>query len=128
VPYRPQYLMPPTPPGFVDEDFNYYFDQTNVPALAALSSGQSILNVILQLQSDAEFTLDALQLSGNTGSLQLKFYDPFSNELGACVVECDRAYSGTVNASAPVGRLPVPIEPPIRCPAGGFLKVDITVL
>ena len=53
--YRPQYVMPPTPPGFVDEEFEYYFDNLNTPALAPLVSGQSVNKVTLQLQQDAEF-------------------------------------------------------------------------
>ena len=126
--YRPQYAMPPTPPGFRDEEFEYYFDSTNTPGLQPLVSGQKLNKVTLQLQQDAEFIWRAIEISGNTGPLQIRFYDPFSNELSAVTIECDRAYGATLNASEPVGRLPVVFEPPITCPAGGFLQVDILIL
>ena len=120
--------MPPTPPGFVDEEFEYYFDTSNTPGLAPLSTGNGIAKVTLQLQQDAEYLWRALEISGNTGPLCIRFYDPFGNELTAVTVECDRAYGSTLNAANPVGRLPVVFEPPITCPAGGFLQVDILVL
>jgi hypothetical protein len=128
VPYRPQYVTAPTPSGFVDEEFEYYFDSENTPGLQALSSGQSVNRVVLQLQQDAEFIWREIQISGNTGPLCIRFYDPFGNELSAVTVECDRAYGATLNAGEPVGRLPVVFEPEIRCPAGGFLQVDILIL
>ena len=128
MPYRPQSVQLPTPPGFVDEDFIYYFDSNNTPGLAPLSSGQAVYKIVLQLQADAEFILSGFQVSGNTGPLCVRFYDPFGNDLGACQVECDRAFSGTENGAAPVGRLPVEVEPRIQCPAGGFLMIDVLVL
>lgn len=126
--YRPQYITPPTPEGFQDEEFEYFFDSINTPGLAALVSGQSVNKIALQFQNDAEFIWRGVQISGNTGPLQLRFYDPFGNELSAVTVECDRAYSGTLNGGAPMGRLPVPLEPEIRVPPSGFLMVDILVL
>lgn len=126
--YRPQFLTAPTPEGYVDEEFEYYFDSTNVPGLAALSPGESINKIVLQLQSDSEFIWRAIQISGNTGPLQIRFYDPFSNELAACVLECDNYLSGTLQGGQPIGRLPVVFEPEIRCPASGFLMVDILIL
>jgi hypothetical protein len=126
--YRPQYVTTPTPPGFVDEEFEYYFDSTNTPALAPLVSGQQVNRVTLQLQQDAEFIWRGIEISGNTGPLCARFYDPFGNELAAMQVEVDRAYGATLNGANPVGRLPVAFEPEIRCPAGGFLQVDLLVL
>lgn len=126
--YVPQYAPSPAPPGFRDEEFEYYFDTQNTPGLKALSSGQSANKIVLQLQADAEFIWRAVQISGNTGPLQIRFYDPYSNELTAVTVEADRAYSATENGNPPIGRLPVVFEPEIRCPASGFLMVDILVL
>jgi hypothetical protein len=128
LPYRPQFLYPPTPPGFKDEEFEYYFDANNTPGLAALSVGQSVNKIILQLQQDSEFIWRAIQISGNTGPLCIKFYDPFGNELSAVTVECDTAYNATLQAQNPIGRLPVTFEPAIECPGGGFLEVDIFIV
>jgi hypothetical protein len=126
--YRPQYLVDPTPEGFVDEEFEYYFDSNNTPGLQALSPGQQVNKVVLQLQADAEFIWRAIQISGNTGPLCLKFYDPSGRELFAVDVEADRAYSASLQGASPIGRLPVVFEPEIRCPASGFLEVDILIL
>jgi hypothetical protein len=128
VSYIPQFLAPPTPKGFKDEEFEYYFDATNTPGLIPLLSGQSIAQLPLQLQDDAEFIWRAFQISGNSGPLCVRFYDPFGNQLSAVQLECDRAYSATENGPNPIGRLPVVFEPEVHCPAGGFLQVDILVL
>ena len=129
LPYIPQYINDPTPPGFVDEEFEYYFDDLNTPGLAPLSvTGQTANKITLQLQKDSEFIWDALQISGNTGPLCVRLYDPFGNELTAMQLEVDRTYGATLNAASPIGRLPVVFEPPIRCPAGGFLQVDLLLL
>ena len=126
--YRPQFITDPTPAGFVDEEFEYYFDSNNTPGLQALSPGQQVNKVVLQLQPDAEFIWRAIQISGNTGPLCLRFYDPFGNELTAVQVEADRAYSAALQGADPIGRLPVVFEPEVHCPASGFLEVDILIL
>lgn len=129
LPYIPQYITEPAPPGFVDEEFEYYFDSNNTPGLAALSTpGQQANKITLQLQQDAEFIWHGLEISGNAGPLCVRFYDPFGNELTAMQIEVDRAYGATLNAANPIGRLPVVFEPPVRCPAGGFLQVDLYLL
>lgn len=138
LPYIPQYITEPTPPGFRDEEFEYYFDSNNTPGLAALSTpGQTANKITLQLQQDAEFIWHALEISSlrylrelpaNTGPLCVRFYDPFGNELTSVQVEVDRAFGATLNTAFPIGRLPVVFEPPIRCPAGGFLQIDLLLL
>jgi hypothetical protein len=128
MPYVPQYVTPPTPLGFKDEEFEYYFSSVNTLGLAPLLAGQSVNRIPLQLQPDAEFIWRAIQLSGNTGPLCIRFYDPFGRELSAVTVEADTAYNATLQAENPVGRLPVVFEPEIRCPAGGFLEIDILIL
>lgn len=125
MPYVPQYVTPPTPPGFVDEEFEYYFDSQDTPALAPPLPGELVAKVVLQLQADAEYIWRAIEISGNTGSTCLRFYDPYGNELSAVTVEADRSYDATLNGPSPLGRLPVVFEPEIRCPAGGFLMVDV---
>jgi len=126
--YRPQFVTEPTPEGFVDEEFEYYFDSVNTPGLQAILPGQQINKVVLPLQPDCEFIWRAIQISGDTGPLCLRFYDPFGNELSAVQVENDRSYAGSLQGANPIGRLPVVFEPAIRCPRGGFLEVDILIL
>lgn len=127
--FRAQYAFPAPPLGWKEEDFVYYFDQTNLPVLATLSApGDSARGIVLQLQNDAEFRLRGIQISGNTQSMQIRWYDAFGNFLSASVVEADRDYSGTINGALQIGRLPVMVEPEIPCPAGGFLSIDIEIL
>lgn len=126
--YIPQFLRDPTPEGFVDEEFEYYFYPGNTSGLIPITSGSSINKLTLQLQQDEEFIWRAWQLSGNTGPLCVRFYDPFGNELSAVQLEADTCYDSTLGAPNPIGRLPVPFEPEIRCPPGGFLQVDLLVL
>jgi hypothetical protein len=127
--FRPQFPASEPPPGYVDEDFVYYFDATNVPDLATFpAAGNSILKIPLQLQHDAPFILRAIEISGNTGPLGVRFTDPFGWELAADSIEADRGYSGTVNGANPVGRLPVMVEPEVYCPAGAVLLLDVTNL
>ena len=127
--YRPQYVTAPAAANYDEEDFVYSFDSSNLPVLAGLiHPGDVIRQLVLQLQNDAPFRLRAIQISGNTQSMQIRWYDPQGNLLSAVLVEADRDYSGTLNGPAPVGRLPVMVEPEISCPAGGFLSVDIEVL
>lgn len=119
MPYRPQYAYPPPPPGWVDEEFEYYFDAVNTPALGMVPSNQ----VVLLLQADAEYRIRAFEMSGDTGQLAVRFWTARGDVLSLVQIENDLAYSGTVNA--PVGRLPVPLNDEVICPAGSALMVDI---
>ena len=121
--YRPQYAYPPPPPGWRDEEFEYYFDQNNVPALAVIPS-----NLIpLPLQQDAAYFIRGIQISGNTQNLMVRLWTPDGMQLSQTLFEVDRGYSGTLNGNAPMGRLPVPLEPEIPCPAGGNLMIDLAL-
>ena len=121
MPYRPQYAYPAPPPGWQDEEFEYYFDVGNTPALGVIPSFQ----VPLQLQQDAEYRIRAFQISGNTGKLLLRFWTPTGEIIDQVPIENDLAYAGTVNGKPPIGRLPVPLPDEIVCPAGSALLVDI---
>ena len=123
--YRPQFVYAPTPPGFVDEEFEYYFDTNNTPGLATPATGQLSAKITLQIQNDAEFIWRAFQISGNTGPLCVRFYDPQGYELAAVTVENDVSDSAYLQGNAPIGRLPVPFEPEIVIPKGGFLQIDL---
>lgn len=126
--YRPQYAYPEPPPGWAEEDFVYYFDSTNTPALAGLTANNPVLKIPLQMQADAEFRLRGIQISGNVGNLYIRLYDAYGGELAQALAEADRMYAGTENGPNPIGRLPVPFEPEIPCPAGGFLLIDLVLV
>ena len=51
--YRPQFAYP-TPDGFVDEDFDHYYDNLSVPLLGGMKT-QEVRNIPLQLDTDADF-------------------------------------------------------------------------
>ena len=127
--YRPQFAYPPPEPGFVEEEFCYFFDSTNVPDLASpLPPGGQVLRIPLQLEPDAPFFLRGIQISGNQGPLGIRFTDPWGNELAEGSIEADRGYYATLDGPNPVGRLPVIVEPQVLCPAGSMLLIDLTSL
>jgi len=121
MPYRPQFIYPPTPEGYQDEEFEYYFDPSNTPALGDVP-GQKIP---LQLQADAAFILRGIQISGNTTDLLIRFWTPDGLPISQGLITCDLAYDATLEGQNPVGRLPIPLEGEIPCPAGSVLLVDI---
>lgn len=121
MPYRPQFAYPPPPPGWRDEEFEYYFDSTDYPALGIVPSN----GIVLPLQGDAEFRIRAFQISGNTGNIAVRFWSARGDALSLVPVENDLAYAGTVNGAPPVGRLPVPLNDEIICPAGSALRIDL---
>ena len=126
--YRPQYAYPEPPEGTVEEDFVYYFDQTNVPALGTIAVNTPLSKIVLQLEADAPFKLRGVQISGNVGNLYMRLYDAHDQQLSQVLVEADRAYAGTLSGPQPIGRLPVVLEPEIPCPAGGFLMIDLELV
>jgi hypothetical protein len=123
MPYRPQYAYPAPPPGWHDEEFEYYFDSTNTPALQTIPSNLIPLN----LQKDAEYRFRAIQFSGNSANLAVRFWTPDNLQLSQTPIESDLAYAGTLGAPNPVGRLPVPLDE-IVCPAGSQLFIDIAAM
>jgi|FreactTroBogLake_1042271.scaffolds.fasta_scaffold47629_2 hypothetical protein len=128
MPYRPQYAYPDPPDGQAEEDFVYYFDQTNTPALAGLTNNNPVLRIPLQLQADAPFILRGIQVSGNLGNVLVRLWDANDNPLSQTLQEVDRMYAGSENGIPPIGKLPVPFEPEMPCPAGGFLQIDVVLI
>lgn len=128
MPYRPQFAYDPPPEGYAEEDFVYYFDSTNTPALNQVPVNEPLSRIALQMQADAEFRLRAIQISGNVGQLLMRLWDPFGNQFSQVMIEADRAYGGSEQGPQPIGRLPVVVEPEIPCPAGGLLLIDLEVI
>jgi hypothetical protein len=125
--YRPQFPYP-TPEGFQDEEFEYYYDSSNTPALntANLSVGQIVANIPLPLQQDAPFFWRGLILDNPKAAFGVRFRDAAGNYLSDDFVNVG-LYSPIPPGSQhpPVGNAPIAIEPEIPCPLGGVLYVDI---
>ena len=120
--YRPQSAEDPTsvcPPGWVDEEFVYYFDSNNTPGLVPPCN-----QIPLQLQPDAEFHLRGIQISSNLGNLVMRLWKG-NTQLSQALVPVDRAYSSNIQGLPPVGKLPVPVEPEVPCEAGSTLLCDL---
>lgn len=124
MPFRPQFAYPPPPDGWIDVEFVYYFDSTIQPSLGLVPSNL----VPLQLEPDAEYRFRAIQITGNAGDIAVRFWTPRGEQISQVQVEADLAYGGAVSAGAPVGRLPVPLDDEIVCPAGSQLQVDLVAL
>lgn len=124
MPYRPQFAYPPPPPGWRDEEFTYYFDSVDYPALGQLPANQ----VVLPLQADAEYRIRGMQISGNQGNIVARFWDSLGDPIALVPVEVDLAYGSSVQGLPPVGKLPVPLNDEIVCPAGSVLRVDLALL
>jgi hypothetical protein len=122
--YRPQFAYPSPPPGQRDEEFEYYFDSIDTPALAIVPSNL----VPLTLQADAEFRIRGIQISGNVGNLVIRFWTPDGLQISQTLIEADRSYAGNVNGGPPVGKLPVALADEIVCPAGSFISIDLATL
>ena len=126
--YRPHFAYPNPPDGWEEEDFVYYFDSTNTPALANLTNNNPVLRIPLQLQSDAPFMLRGIQVSGNLGNLYVRLWDTNDNPLSQVLQEVDRMYGGSEQGAPPIGKLPVVLDPQIPCPAGSFLQIDVVLV
>ena len=124
MPFRAQYAYPPAPPGWIDEEFEYYFDVNNTPALATIPA----LQIPLQLQSDAEYHWRAVEISGNQGNIVMRLWKG-ATQLSQTLVPVDDAYSSNIAGAFPVpppiGKLPVILEPEVLCEPGSQLLVDL---
>ena len=124
--YRPQFAYPAAPEGWEDQEFEYWFDLSNLPAFQiALLPGQEIPNIVLQLQRDAEFRWRAVQVSNPGSFLGLRFRTPDGVYLQDDYAPMEN-FSGFPGAVAGIpGGEPVALEPEIVCPAGATLLLDV---
>jgi hypothetical protein len=79
--YRPQFPLPPAPPGFVYQPCVYQFDRTNTPAFTGISlaTGQQTDDIPLPLDTEAPFTLLGIKIENS--SLNVKLWSPYGDEL-----------------------------------------------
>jgi hypothetical protein len=123
--YRPQLAYPPAPEGWVDEEFEYWFDFSNMPAFQTfLSPGEEILNMVMPTQRDAEFRWRAIQVSNPGSFLGLRFRTPDGVYLADGFAPMEN-FSGFPGAAGGLpGGAPVALEPEIVCPPGCVLLLD----
>ena len=124
--YRPQAAYFPAPPGWQDEEFEYYFDLSSIPAFAeVLAAGQEVTSIVLQLQPDAEFRWRAIQVSNPGSLLGLRFRSPDGTYLSEDYEPMEN-FSGFPGAAAGIpGGGPVALEPEIVCPAFSVVLLDV---
>jgi hypothetical protein len=115
--YRSQFAVRPDR-RFREETFHYTFDKTTVAALGVpITAGAVVNDIYLPFQPDAEFILRGIKVS--TGSnLYLWLKDPFGNYLSQTYVPLSLYLEGA-GAAIATGRVCIPVEPEIICPAGG---------
>ena len=127
--WRPQFPYPPPPEGWEDVEFEYWFDLSSLPALqSVLAPGEEILNIVLQLQRDAEFRWRGVQVSNPGSFFGLRFRTP-----DGVYLEDDYApmenFSGFPGAVAGIpGGEPLALEPEVVCPAGSTSLLDVKCL
>ena len=127
--YRPQFPYPPAPEGWVDEEFEYYFDVSILPVFQVpILPGQEIVGIVLQTQPDAEFRWRAVQVSNPGSMLGLRFRAPDGAYLSEGYVPMEN-FSGFPQAAAGIpGGGPVALEPEIVCPAASVVLLDVANL
>lgn len=129
--YRPEFPYA-TPEGYEDQDFEYYFDRTNVIALGTtFASGTKVLSIPLPLQPDVDFYWRAVKIaitnSGTANGFMIRFRDGFGNYLSDLIPAYNYTPSPTPS-QPPLGSSPVPLEPEVFCPAGTTVYIDIVAL
>lgn len=125
--HRPQYVYPPAPPGYRDEDFNFYFDSFNTPALAqGIPAAATLPNIALHLHRDAPFLWRGVKVFSDASSLGVEFRTPDGELMSDSYQPLFQSFfpSGFLL----VGLSPVPLEPGIECPAGSVILLDLANL
>lgn len=125
--YRPQFSYP-TPAGFQDRDFVYYFDYLNTPLLnnATLAAGALVQNIPLVTQQDSPFSWRGVKIQGANGTdpvVDVQFKDPFGNLQSSDFVPID-LYRKPSGASI-YGFTPVLMEPCVDMPQGAVILLSV---
>jgi hypothetical protein len=118
--YRPQFAWGEVPG---EEDFRYYFDASNTPALAStVPAGAELANIPLQLQPDAPFVLRAVYMTGIPliGYFSARLKDADGNYLGDRGLLSFLTYFPGINR-ATLNPMLVAFEPSIVCRPGSVL-------
>ena len=124
--YRPQFPYL-TPEGFQDEEFHYYFDSNDQPALSvgSLAVGQSLSGIPLVLQTDAPFLWRGLIIDNPSAAFAVRFRAPDGTYLSDDFVPIG-FYSPIPPADhPPVGNSPTVLDFEIPCEKGSVVYLDI---
>ncbi len=117
--YQPQFVHPPTPPGFRDDEFVAYYDAVNTPALGqVLAAGDDLRDVPLQLETDSRFIARAILVYVNADiALREPGGKPLMTQPGLVT---HTLFGGAllVFPFGAVGVNHVPLEPEIECDPG----------
>src|SRR5262249_18710436 len=115
----------PTPTGWTDDEFGYWYDQFNTPGLQiSLGPGEERRGVMLFFESDAEFHLKAIEINDPSGVLGVILYDPAGQAMSQDYLPVWLAFSSLSSAQNP-GQCPVVFEPELVFPAGAGMRLDI---
>lgn len=132
--YRPQW-MNPTPKGFKDDTYTYFFDASNTPGLVtAVPAGGRRENIPLPLQAGAQFLWRGFTLIPTYGvlvGLLMRWKDPWGNYLSADYIPtwlCGYP-SGSVSiiggGTAQPMKIIVPFDPEVICPPSSLITIDL---
>jgi hypothetical protein len=124
--YRPQFPYPPAPEGWVDEEFEYYFDVSILPVFQVpILPGQEIVGIVLQTQPDAEFRWRGVQVLNPGTFFGLRFRTPDGTYMQDDYAPME-TFSGFPGATAGMpGGEPVALESEVICPAGCVVRLDV---
>lgn len=135
--YRPQFAFS-TPEGCRDEEFTYFFDANNTPMLGTdlyTSAGLKLDNIPLVFEQDAPFYWRGIKVGMTRAAaeqpttyvfpdLWMMFQDCYLNPLSDGLVPATQ-YGFPMNPLQFQNSLltgpPVPLDPEIYCPKGGYL-------
>ena len=125
--YRPQRIIPP-PAGFNAEPYIYPVTQNQVNAGAALGPSASLRDIPIAMDRDFDFYLCGLAYSCpiNLNQLGIRLRDAWNVYLSDDhLLTCLYAYPAGIDPARGGGFIPV-FDPPILCPAGSYLQMDVT--
>jgi hypothetical protein len=137
--YRPQFAYP-TPPGFRDQEFQFFYDSSILPQLdPQIGDPNPILSLPLTVDPDAPFYWRGVKINNPLlGNYGLRFRDPFGNYLACSALNGNNSPTPTSDDFVPAwlayvipspsslaGGMPCIHEPEICCPAKSVVFVDL---
>lgn len=121
--YRAQFPFL-TPPGYRDEPYEYFFDPTNLPALATQLAVGEILIVNLPIDVGPDFYWRGTQIIPDpTQTVGVQFVDSVGNFLSSSFEPAIFYECFTVNQT--LGANVEASEPEIVCPGGTVVQLRI---
>jgi hypothetical protein len=137
--YRPEFAYS-TPPGFRDQEFEHFYDTTSTPGFNPATGTQSVLNIPLNIDTDAEFRWRGIRLKFTDSDEDLSgianiglrwrtpegaYLSPSSDTSPFGFVPVYLAYITPKNDNNVNGGMSCIIEPEIICPAASVVWLDM---